>query len=191
MDLNELKDVAAICTQCDLHKGRITPVFSKGNPDSKIMICGMCPGPDENKKGAPGLPFVGRAGKLLDEVLYDCNLDLENVYITNIVKCFIKPGIQLSKDWVEPCLPYILSEIVMIKPKIILTLGADASKFLLSMPEGTPLGFMRERIFNYSPTVKIIATYHPSYLTRGGGKDHKHYYRILDDFYQAMEVANV
>ena len=93
MNLEELEIEAGFCQLCDLYKDRNEPVFAKGSKDADIMICGMCPGPDENKMG---VPFVGTAGKLLDKILIEAYGRTDSVYITNLVKCFVSPGKKLE-----------------------------------------------------------------------------------------------
>jgi len=185
MDLLEVIGEAARCRQCDLHSGRNKAVFSKGSVESDLMICGMCPGPDEN---SIGMPFVGRAGKLLDDILSDVYLTLDDVYITNIVKCFVKPGTPLREDWISPCLPYFINEISIVQPRVIITLGADASRALLNKPPDTPLFKMRNKIYHYTHSIDILSTYHPSYFIRNGGRKHIHYNRIIEDFNLALNI---
>ena len=185
MDLQEVIDEAARCSQCELHTRREVPVFSKGSPDASLMVCGMCPGPEENKCG---VPFVGRAGKLLDDILSDVGLSLSDVYITNIVKCFVQPGTPLKEDWVLPCLPYFINEISIVNPRVIITLGADASRALLNRPADTPLFKMRNKIYHYTHSIDILSTYHPSYFIRNGGRKHIHYSRIIEDFNLALNI---
>jgi DNA polymerase len=187
MDLQKLETVAASCDLCNLHEGRINPVFAKGNPNSKIMICGMVPAHEENQAG---IPFVGRAGKLLDDILLDVQWSLDNVYITNIVKCCLSPGISLKQPWIDACLPYLITQIGNIRPKVIITLGKDAACGLLGIDTKVALGRIRkENVHGYGRDIKVVATYHPSYLLRGGGKNHKNYLDVVEDFLLAEEIS--
>ena len=187
MDLFELQMAASICTQCDLHKGRIKPVFAKGNPNSRIMICGMVPAGDENKVG---LPFVGRAGQLLDNILAELSWTLDDVYITNLVKCYLAAGLPLQQPWIDSCLPYLITQIGLIKPKAILTLGKDASVALLAIDPKMALGKIRnQQVYEYAPGIKVIPTYHPSYLLRGGGINHPKFMDVVEDFLLAQEIS--
>jgi uracil-DNA glycosylase family 4 len=179
MNLDLLEKAAAECTACSLHSGRINPVFAKGNPKAKIMICGMVPADDENNVG---LPFVGRAGQLLDKILADLNWTLEDVYITNLVKCYLRAGLPLHSEWIDSCLPYLITQIGQIEPEYIITLGKDASITLLGMARNVAMGKIRGQIHKYGPTIKVIPTYHPSYLLRGGGTGHRDYGKVLKDF---------
>lgn len=189
MDLNDLRGIAATCEQCELHKNRVMSVFSKGNPDSKVMICGMCPGPDENNiKNDSGLPFVGRAGKLLDTILNDVDLTLDDVYITNVVKCYVKPGITLKKEWTAQCIQFLMAEVALIEPRVVVALGTDAAKAILNITS-TSLAALRYKFYNVlGDDIKTIVTYHPSYFLRGGGKDHPHYNRIIEDLNQVKLI---
>jgi uracil-DNA glycosylase family 4 len=187
MDLELLKTAASTCTNCELHEGRLNPVFAKGNPTSRIMICGMVPADEENKAG---LPFVGRAGQLLDNILADMGWTLDDVYITNLVKCYLAAGLPLKPSWVEACLPYLIAQIGFIKPRVIIALGKDASSTLLNTDSKVALGKIRkQRVYDYTPEIKVIPTYHPSYLLRGGGIKHKSYSAVLADFHLAAEIA--
>jgi len=177
INIKSLQDSAAKCKLCDLCKGRIKPVFARGMNDADVVICGMCPGPDENKAG---LPFVGTAGRVLDEIL--AQSIGESVYITNLVKCFVRPGLQLQSDWMSRCLPYFIVQLQLIRPKVIITLGKDVANFLLNNEE--KMGAMRGCTYDYMGT-KLISTYHPSYLARGGGINHRHFGRVVKDFSKA------
>lgn len=191
MTLDELQDAAAKCTLCNLHKDRIASVFAKGSPDAKIMVCGMCPGPDENSiDNDPGWPFIGRAGRHLEEILEDTQLTHKDVYITNVVKCYLKPGIRLTDEWIDSCFPYLIGQIGAIEPKVILALGADAGRALLNKSQSTSLASMRGKRYKFTENISIIVTYHPSYFLRAGGRKHKHYHRIIDDIEWVKEILS-
>ncbi len=191
MNLSDLQDKAAKCGMCELAKTRKVAVFAKGNPYSKILVCGMCPGPDENHpKNEMGWPFVGRAGKHLDEILEDTNLTQRDVYITNVVKCFLRPGIRLDDRCVDKCMPYMIEQIGAIEPKVVLALGADAGRALLNKSTSTSLASMRGKRYKFTENISIIVTYHPSYFLRQGGRKHDHYDRIIDDIEWVKEIIN-
>jgi len=182
LDLKTVELTAAACTLCDLCKGRNKPVFAKGSSASEIIICGMCPGPQEN---AAGIPFVGTAGEILDAILlkaFDGYSSALSIYVTNLVKCFVAPGTKLDTDWMRSCLPYFLVQLKLVNPKVVITLGKDVSNFLLN--NESTMGNMRGNIYNYMG-IKLISTYHPSYLARGGGVKHKHFERVVKDFSKA------
>jgi DNA polymerase len=179
MDLNDIGAAAASCTNCDLHIGRIKPVFAKGNPNANIMVCGMVPAKEENEVG---IPFVGRAGKFLDGVLEAAGLSLDDVYVTNLVKCFLAAGKPLKTDWINNCFPYIVAQIDAIHPEVIVTLGGDASKTLIGADKNTAVGALVGKVFQYSKQTKIMPTYHPSYLLRTGGQKSSKFGDVLNTF---------
>jgi len=187
LDINLIEKSASNCKACELHVGRNMPVFAKGNPSSSIFICGMVPADEENKAG---VPFVGRAGNLLDKLIEDSGLSMETVYVTNLVKCYLAAGLPLKQAWIDSCLPFIIAQIGTLKPKVIITLGKDASATLIGVDNKVSLGKMRgRRVYDYSETTKIIPTYHPSYLLRGGGEKHKSYNDVLRDFELSKELS--
>jgi uracil-DNA glycosylase len=173
--------MAAKCEACELHGGRIQPAFSKGDLNAGIIICGMCPGPDEN---LAGVPFVGRAGQILDRVImeafYKSSDDIYNgIYITNLIKCFVAPGIPLQKDWMDTCLPYFVSELGLIPANRLILLGKDVCNYLLNTDE--KIGALRGKEFKYMG-VKTICSYHPSYVVRSGGERSKEFGQVVEDF---------
>ena len=183
MDLKDLQLTADKCELCELSKGRNEPVFAKGSPDSKIVFCGMCPGPDENRVG---VPFVGAAGGILDTILLEAfgkDSSSLDVYVTNLVKCFVPPGTKLDKHWMNTCLPYFLVQLKLIRPKVIIALGKDVSNFLLNNDKN--MGSMRGNVYKYMG-INLMSTYHPSYLARGGGTKHKDFEVVVNDFQQTL-----
>lgn len=174
MDLQELQYMASVCEQCNIHKDRYKPAFDRGDPNSGVLICGMCPGPDENKIGRP---FIGPAGKILDSLIN--NTIKGSPYITNLVKCYVKPGIKLSDEWMRNCLPYFITQLKIINPKVIVALGGDVSGFLTGT--NISIGKLRQKEFKYMD-IPVVCTYHPSYYARGGGENHKYFYKGLEDF---------
>ena len=187
--LDTIKEKATECTLCELHKSRKVPVFSKGNQDADILICGMCPGPDENKPtNTLNAPFVGTAGKLLDTMLEEAGLSMEDVYITNAVKCFVKPGIRLEQDWITRCFSYLIVEIQQVNPKVIVTLGKDALIALLDIDDKLALGELRKNEYSFCG-IKVVPTYHPSYFSRKGGVSHKDYHKGIEDLKKAASIA--
>lgn len=191
MNLSKLQDSAAECTLCELSNNRVNPVFAKGNPFAKLMLCGMCPGPDENSiDNEMGWPFVGKAGRQLDDILEDAELTQKDVYITNMVKCYLKPGIRLKDDWINSCMSHFTGQVSVIEPKIILALGLDAGRALLNKPQSTTLDSMRGKRYKFTDNISIIVTYHPSYFAMAGGRKHKYYSRVLEDIAWVKEILN-
>ena len=186
IDLEKIQGVASVCTLCELYKGRNKSVFAKGNQHSKFMICGMVPGPAENKVGTP---FIGRAGQLLDIILARIGLNLNDVYITNVVKCALQPGIPLTQLWIDCCNVYLLAQISIIRPDVIITLGADSTNALLGLPLDTKIGQLRGNPQVYF-NAHVVPTYHPSYLLRGGGENHKFFNKVVEDFQLAKLILD-
>ena len=186
MKLIELENIAANCKLCELYKGQIKPVFARGNEEADIVICGMCPGPDENRAG---IPFVGPAGKILDEIIIsvlgskDYGL-LTGVYITNLIKCYVSPGTTLQPEWMSTCLPYFIVQLKLVKPKVIISLGKDVSNFLLNKNDS--MGSMRGNVYDYMG-IKLLSTYHPSFLARQGGTRSKYFNTVVKDFNKALK----
>lgn len=178
MKLGKLEKKAARCEMCSRHKARNKAVFARGNPESKLVICGMCPGPDENKAG---LPFVGVSGELLDEFIEF--LDTEP-YITNLVKCFVPPGTSLKPSWINACSPIFNKQMAIIKPKVIIALGKDVASFFFEKEESFTLGSIRGQAVTFK-NARVIPTYHPGFLVRGGFKYRKD---IIDDFKKANRL---
>jgi len=188
-DIEGLKQTANTCTLCELHLGRKNPVFDKGNPETGIFICGMVPADEENEQG---IPFVGRAGKLLDEILKDADLSLNDVYITNLVKCYLAAGKPLKQDWIDHCLPYLVSQIMLIKPKAIITLGKDSTIHLLGEnPRVSLAKLISSGPHKYLDTIDVLPAYHPSFLLRKGGKSSKDYVPTVDIFKKAKNLAQL
>ncbi|GJQ42240.1 MAG: uracil-DNA glycosylase [Ignavibacteriota bacterium] len=158
--LDQLEKLICNCTKCRLHKGRNKFVFGSGNPNADVLVIGEGPGAEEDKQG---LPFVGRAGQLLTDMLKAIKFSREEVYIGNIVKCRPPENRTPMQDEMDTCLPYLKKQVELIKPKLILCLGLTAAKGLLNKRES--LGELRKSIFDYEGA-KVIVTYHPAALLR-------------------------
>lgn len=127
--IEELKKICSSCVKCELSKTRTNVVFGKGNLKAEILIIGEAPG---EKEDLQGFPFVGKAGHDLDKVLNEINLNIDDVYITNILKCRPPKNRDPKPEEIEKCTPYLVEQIKIIKPKIICTLGNFSTKFILS-----------------------------------------------------------
>lgn len=159
------------CTRCKLHKGRTKIVFGVGNPRAELMFIGEGPGADED---AQGEPFVGRAGQLLNNMIKAMGLRREHVYIANVVKCRPPGNRQPEPDECDTCSPFLMRQIAVIKPKVVVALGATAAKNLLAM--NSSLGELRGRFYDFKPAgalsdpswpgARLAVTYHPAYLLR-------------------------
>jgi uracil-DNA glycosylase len=148
------------CTRCKLHKQRNKIVFGDGNPKADLVFVGEGPGHDEDVQG---LPFVGRAGKLLTQMIEAMGLQRKDVYICNVVKCRPPENRLPERDEIATCSPYLVRQIDAIRPKVIVCLGATAAQMLLNTNRGIS-GFRGEWL-EYRGT-RLIATYHPAYLLR-------------------------
>ena len=154
---DEIKD----CIKCRvLASGRKQIVFGTGNPNADVVVVGEAPGADEDEQGKP---FVGRAGKLLTDILKAINFSREEIFICNILKCRPPDNRNPLPDEIENCEPYLFKQLEMIKPKLILAVGTFASQTLLRSKE--PLGKLRGRFHEYKG-IKMMVTYHPAALLR-------------------------
>ena len=148
------------CTRCKLHTTRHKIVFGDGSPKAELVFIGEGPGADED---AQGLPFVGRAGKLLTQMIEAIGLQRQQVYICNVVKCRPPGNRQPEKDEVDACSPFLFRQLDALKPKVIVCLGATAAQTLLQTNRG--ISHFRGEWLEYRG-YKMIATYHPAYLLR-------------------------
>jgi len=148
------------CTRCKLHKTRKNIVFGDGNPKAQLVFVGEGPGADED---AQGLPFVGRAGKLLTQMIEAMGLQRKDVYICNVVKCRPPENRQPEKDEVTECSPFLLRQIDTIAPKVIVCLGSTAAQTVLQTNRG--ISHFRGEWLEFRGR-KLMATYHPAYLLR-------------------------
>jgi len=148
------------CTRCKLHKGRNKIVFGDGNPKAELMFVGEGPGHDEDVQG---LPFVGRAGKLLTQMIEAMGLQRKDVYICNVVKCRPPENRAPERDEVTTCSPFLLRQIDTIAPKVIVCLGSVAAQTLLETNRG--ISQFRGQWLEFRGR-KLLATYHPAYLLR-------------------------
>ncbi|MGA9352413.1 MAG: uracil-DNA glycosylase [Terriglobales bacterium] len=165
------------CTRCPLHKqGRKQIVFGVGDPKAELMFVGEGPGADEDEQGEP---FVGRAGQLLNNMIKAMGITREQVYIANIVKCRPPGNRTPEREECETCSPFLMRQIAVVKPKVIVALGATAAKTLLAM--NSSMAQLRGRFYDFTPAgfrgsgpsndsnwtgCKLAVTYHPAFLLR-------------------------
>ena len=150
----------ADCTRCRLAEARTQVVFGVGNPDAELMFVGEAPGFHEDKQG---YPFVGQAGKLLDQLLGGIGMSREDVYIANVIKCRPPGNRNPEPDEVETCEPFLFQQIDIIKPKVIVALGKFGAQTLLRTLD--PISRLRGRVYEYRGA-KLVPTFHPAYLLR-------------------------
>ncbi len=149
------------CTRCKLSGlGRQQIVFGVGNPSAELMFVGEAPGRDEDKQG---IPFVGRAGQLLTKIIEAIGQSRESVYIANVIKCRPPQNRNPEEDEVETCEPFLFRQIDVIRPKVIVALGAFAAKTLLR--KDAPISKLRGREYEYRGAI-LVPTFHPAYLLR-------------------------
>ena len=159
--LEALRAEMGDCTRCPLaYAGRHTIVFADGDPNAKLMFVGEGPGADED---ASGLPFVGKAGQLLNNMINAMGLKREEVYIANIVKC--RPPANRTPEFVEAttCSQFLLRQIDIVQPKVIVALGSTAATYLLGVRQ--TLGSLRGQWFQ-TRGAKVAVTFHPAFLLR-------------------------
>ena len=158
--LERIREDLGECTRCRLHKQRNKIVFGQGNPHAELVFVGEGPGHDEDVQG---LAFVGRAGKLLTQMIEAMGLTREQVYICNVVKCRPPENRKPEDDEVATCSPYLFRQLDVIAPKAIVCLGLTAAQALLKTKDS--ISRFRGEWFDYRGT-KLLATYHPAYLLR-------------------------
>jgi DNA polymerase len=158
--LLKIRDDLGDCRRCKLHKTRTNIVFADGNPNAQLVFVGEGPGHDEDVQG---LPFVGRAGKLLTQMIEAMGMQRKDVYICNVVKCRPPENRLPEKDEVAECSPFLLRQLDTINPKVIVCLGACAAQTLLETNRG--ISSFRGEWLDFRGR-KLMATYHPAYLLR-------------------------
>ena len=184
--LGAIRERVEVCTKCGhLACSRTQTVFGVGNPDADLMFIGEAPGADEDQQGEP---FVGRAGQLLTRILKAMNFEREDVYIANILKC--RPDMPAGSFGNRPptptemqtCRPYLMEQIDIIQPNVLVALGAVAVEGLLGTR--TAMREMRGRWHTYN-SIPLMITYHPAYLLRNQAPSEKR--KVWEDMLQVME----
>ena len=181
-DLTSLDEVVKKCKKCNLHKTRKNTVFGEGDPGSNIMIIGEAPGREEDEIGRP---FIGRAGKLLNEFLKSIGLNRDLVFIVNTIKC--RPPENRDPEIVEinACSDYLDQQINIIKPKVLVLLGKIAANRLLG--EDIPMSELRlKKFFIDKYDIPIIVFYHPAYILRSPSQKKK----VWDDLQYLKGIIN-
>jgi uracil-DNA glycosylase len=158
--LQMIREEIGDCTRCALHKGRNKLVFGDGSPGARLMFVGEGPGADED---AQGVPFVGRAGQLLNNMIGAMGLKREDVYIANVVKCRPPGNRTPEPEEANTCTPFLFRQIDVVRPEVLVALGATAATYLLGQRQ--PLAGLRGRVHSVRGT-RLIVTYHPAYLLR-------------------------
>lgn len=167
---DRLRAEVAVCTRCALHSSRTQGVFGVGNPQADWLVIGEAPGAEEDRRGEP---FVGRAGQLLDAMLRAIGLSRQsNVFIANVLKSRPPGNRDPRPEEVAACLPYLMRQIALMRPRLILAVGRIAAQNLLSTD--MPLGRLRGKVHRFGElNTPLIVTYHPAYLLRTPGDKRK------------------
>lgn len=186
--LEDARIQALACTKCGLCSTRTNVVWSDGNPLAALMIIGEAPGANED---ASGLPFVGRAGKMLDKILEAGGIDRKTeTFICNIVKCRPPGNRPPSRDEAMQCRPYLEAQIEFVKPKLILLAGATAVQHILEVKD--PISRIRGKWFEYKNGVRVMPVFHPSYLLRHDsrevGSPKWHMWQDIREVRQALDL---
>ncbi len=169
----------AQCTLCPLHQTRTNTVFGVGNQAARWMLIGEAPGADEDRLGEP---FVGRGGQLLNAMLRGIGVRREQVYIANVLKCRPPNNRDPLADEVACCLPYLVQQIQLVQPQLLIAVGRIAAQALLATT--TPIGQLRGQVHQYAG-VPLVVTYHPAYLLRSPTQKRK----AWEDLLLALQVA--
>jgi len=155
---------ASTCTRCGLAEGRTQVVFGAGDPHARLMVVGEGPGAEEDRQG---LPFVGRSGQLLDRLLVEeLGMTRDAVYIANVVKCRPPGNRDPRPEEVDACSPWLDTQLELIEPAVVVTLGNFAARRLLGSTQG--ITALRGRTYPFRSGV-LVPTLHPAYALRGGG----------------------
>ena len=170
--LERIREDMGDCRRCKLSEHRTQIVYGTGNPRAKLVFVGEAPGADEDQQG---LPFVGRAGKLLNRLIGFVGMKREEVYICNIIKCRPPGNRTPEKDEIASCQPFVFRQISVIRPRLVCCLGSPALRTLLPVREG--ISKVRGRFFDYHE-IKLLATFHPAYILRNPREEAK----IREDF---------
>jgi DNA polymerase len=158
--LELIREEIGDCTRCALHAGRHKLVFGDGDAAARLLFVGEGPGADED---AQGIPFVGKAGQLLNNMINAMGLKRDEVYIANVVKCRPPANRTPEPEEANTCSPFLFRQIDVVRPEVIVALGATAATYLLGVRQ--PLAGLRGRVHTWRGS-KLIVTYHPAYLLR-------------------------
>ena len=167
---------AAGCTRCRLAQGRTQVVFGTGHPNAELMFIGEGPGFHEDRQGEP---FVGAAGQLLNRMLGEIGLTRDEVYIGNVVKCRPPGNRDPQADEIEACTPWLVEQLSLIQPGVVVTLGNFATRFVLNTQTG--ITRLRGQVHDWHGRT-VIPTFHPAAILHGGGERSRQFQLLRDDF---------
>ena len=182
--IKDLADQIRACQNCQLAQTRTNAVPGEGNPHAEIVFVGEAPGADEDEQGRP---FVGRAGQLLEKIIAAMGLSRNDVFICNTLKCRPPGNRDPRPEEIISCLPFLQKQLELIRPEIIVALGAHAAKTLLKTNK--PIGQLRGTFHEYYTSedalpIKLMPTYHPAYLLRNYSQDNRT--RVWDDMKKVL-----
>ncbi|WP_146682184.1 uracil-DNA glycosylase [Limihaloglobus sulfuriphilus] len=183
--LEQIASMVNQCRKCELGSSRLNPVPGEGSPNARLVFVGEAPGQDEDKTGRP---FVGRAGKMLTNIITAMGLSRNDVFICNTIKCRPPENRDPLIGEKNACRPFLDRQLELISPDVIVALGSHAARELLGTDEG--IGKLRGRFHDYTPspgakTIKVMPTYHPSYLLRAYTVDNRR--RVWDDMLKVVK----
>lgn len=159
-DMDEIRTAVENCKLCSLHKTRRNVVFGTGNERASLIFVGEAPGAEEDEQG---LPFVGKAGQKLTQIIQAIGLTREEVYITNVLKCRPPNNRNPLPEEIKNCEPYLIAQLKLIKPQTICALGTFAAQTLLKTDQ--PISKLRGR-FHFYQGIRVMPTYHPAFILR-------------------------
>jgi DNA polymerase len=175
-DLAVLAEEAGVCTRCRLAENRTNVVFGSGNPNADVIFVGEGPGKQEDEQG---LPFVGRSGQLLEQLLGEIGLTRDDVYIANVVKCRPPNNRDPRPDEIDACKSYLRRQLELIQPKAAVTLGNFSSKLLLRTETG--ITKLRGNAYEWWGRL-LVPTFHPAAALRGSA-------RVLDEMREDFQIV--
>ncbi|MGQ3685742.1 MAG: uracil-DNA glycosylase [Candidatus Loosdrechtia sp.] len=178
--LELLQQEMLVCHKCPLQKTRTNLVFGTGNPAADLMFVGEAPGRDEDTQGEP---FVGRAGQLLNKIIEAIGMNRGDVYIANVLKCRPPANRNPLPDEIALCMPYLLKQIEIIKPKVLCALGTFAAQTLLGTKAS--VGALRGKFHDYKG-IPLMVTFHPAYLLRNPNDKVK----VWEDIKKVRDLLN-
>jgi DNA polymerase len=181
LTLAEVRKELGDCKRCKLHRTRKTIVFGEGNEKATLMFIGEGPGYDEDVQGRP---FVGKAGQLLTKIIQSINIQREEVYIANIIKCRPPQNRNPEPDEIESCNPFLMKQINAIQPKVICALGTFSAQTLLKTD--AKITSIRGKIYDLEG-IKVIPTYHPAFLLRNPDKKRE----VWEDMKKIAELMSL
>lgn len=161
-ELENLRLIIGDCKRCKLHRSRSNLVFGEGSPNAELVLVGEGPGYDEDRMGRP---FVGAAGQLLDRIIKAMGLTREQIYLCNVVKCHPPKNRDPEQEEIEICGNFLVEQLEILRPGMILALGRIAGRFLTGSSSETSLNALRNRIFSFHG-IETVVTYHPSAILR-------------------------